>query len=477
MGDTVTGAAPEWQILNGDCLDVLRRLPADCIGAMVTDPPAGIGFMGKTWDKDHGGRTEWIAWLRSIMQECLRVLKPGAHALVWAIPRTSHWTATAIEEAGFEIRDVVTHHFGTGFPKSLNISKAIDAAAGAERRVIGSLGRSFRPHADQGNEGWQRPSHDVIGNKTAPATPAAAQWEGWGTALKPATEHWILARKPLIGTVAASVLVNGTGGLNIDACRIGTTDPLGGGRLAGPTPVGEGWDRPWMHDADLRSEKAAETSAKVEKAQQMGRWPANLVLSHSAECVPAGCAAGCPVAEIDGQSGLLKSGAKRPTEGRQGDVVYGKGLGSAPSTASEGSASRFFYVAKPSTSEREEGLAHLPKKNGADITNREEDSAGINNPRAGAGRTSAGRANHHPTVKSIALMSWLIKLVSPPGAIVLDPFSGSGTTGVAAVLNGWTFLGIEKEEEYAVIARARIEHAIKKLQVSSTVTPLAEATP
>ena len=408
--------AAEWQILSGDCLDVLRRLPADCIGAMVTDPPAGIGFMGRSWDKDHGGRVEWIAWLRSIMQECLRVLKPGAHALVWAIPRTSHWTATAIEEAGFEIRDVVTHHFGTGFPKSLNLEKA----------------------------------------------GAGESWHGWGTALKPATEHWILARKPLATTVAANVLAHGTGGINVDACRIGYADAADMDQARVPQPT-FGVDK-----GNVLNFAAGEGRNGETFDPSKGRWPANLVLSHSPECMeaiggtPRACVPGCPVAEIDAQSGTLKSGAKRPTEGRQGDVVYGKGLGSAPSTASEGTASRFFYVAKPSTSEREEGLAHLPKKTGADITNRDEDSAGINNPRAGAGRTSAGRANHHPTVKSIALMSWLIKLVSPPGAIVLDPFAGSGSTGVAAVLNGWTFLGIEKEEEYAVIARARIEHAASK---------------
>lgn len=440
-------SAPEWQILNGDCLDVLRRLPADCIGAMVTDPPAGIGFMGKTWDKDHGGRAEWIAWLRSIMQECLRVLKPGAHALVWAIPRTSHWTATAIEEAGFEIRDVVTHHFGTGFPKSLNISKAIDAAAGAERPIIGSLGRSFRPHADQGNEGWQRPSHDVIGNKTAPATTEAAQWEGWGTALKPATEHWILARKPLTGTVAASVLANGTGGLNIDACRIS---------CEGGSPAAQRREAATRTgNAPMSGKPAAESDdegrigrrgdpavyAAKHPGESLGRWPANLVLSHSPECGPTECAKGCPVAEIDGQSGD-RPGSHDQTPARSGNSTFvGTGKYDGKGRNDAGGASRFFYVAKPSTSEREEGLAHLPK-------------------------TPAGRANHHPTVKSIALMSWLIKLISPPGATVLDPFAGSGTTGVASVLGGWTFIGIEREEEYAAIARARIEHAVANLVIT-----------
>lgn len=419
----------------GDCLDPvtgLASLPSCSLDAMVTDPPAGIGFMGKEWDGDKGGRAEWIAWLRSIMQECLRVLKPGAHALVWAIPRTSHWTATAIEEAGFEVRDVVTHHFGTGFPKSLNISKAIDAAAGAEPGLLTS------------------------GHFTS----AAAQWAGWGTALKPACEHWILARKPLEGTIAASVQANGTGGLNIDACRIETSDRIA---AFGSPKASAG-----------RIMNGTEVAREKFEQNPQGRWPANLVLSHSPDCVPVGCAEGCPVAELDAQSGT--SAPKVGRTGRRGgsnaahmsrdkgDNAHQETEGSWPSDPG-GGASRFFYVAKPSTSEREEGLGHLPKKNGADITNRDEDSAGINNPRAGAGRTSAGRANHHPTVKSVALISWLVKLVSPAGATILDPFAGSGTTGVAATQIGRKFVGWEREPEYHAIALARLQNAREQLSM------------
>jgi len=462
----------------GDCMDPatgLGSLANSSVDAMVTDPPAGIGFMGKEWDGDRGGRVEWIAWLRSIMQECLRVLKPGAHALVWAIPRTSHWTAAAIEEAGFEIRDVVTHHFGTGFPKSKNISKAIDAALGAEREVVGvkidiKTGRPMSlKQARRGSsgisDGWDRPcqvTEDFQRSNisiTAPATPEAAKWEGWGTALKPATEHWILARKPLADTVAANVLAHGTGGINVDACRIAGPPSVGGSK-AGSDALGL-----------VNERRMGGESESIDRSISQGRWPANLVLSHSPECMeaidgtPRGCVPGCPVAEIDAQSGPLKSGAKRPSEGRQGDVSYGKGLGSAPSAASQGAASRFFYTAKPSTSEREEGLARLPKKSGPEITGREGGTAGIESARSGAGRSSKGRANYHPTVKSIDLMSWLIKLISPPGATILDPFAGSGTTGVAAAQLERKFVGWEREPEYHAIALERLKHATKQLTI------------
>lgn len=368
----------DFQVINGDSLDVLKQLQPNVIDSMITDPPAGIGFMGKEWDSDKGGRVGWISWLQSIMTEALRVLKPGAHALVWAIPRTSHWTATALEQAGFEIRDVVTHHFGTGFPKSLNIVKA----------------------------------------------GAGEQWEGWGTALKPATEHWILARKPLAGTVAGNVLEHGTGGINVDACRIeGEDSPA---RWTAPKGMG--------YSADGAPGGTYDPSAQLVASGQ-GRWPANLLLSHSADCVTAdsveaqegasvGCVDGCPVATLE--------------------------------TQNEG-ASRFFYVTKPSTAERDEGLAHLPKKTGSEILNRKEGSAGIENPRAGAGR-GGNRANHHPTVKSLALMTYLVKMISPPGGVVLDPFTGSGSTGCAAVLGGWSFLGIEKDIEFHRIAEERIKY-------------------
>ena len=222
-------------LINGDCLDALKKLKYQSIDSIVTDPPGGIAFMGKDWDKHKGGRDSWIVWLADIMSECNRVLKPGGDALIWSIPRTQHWTATAVENAGFEIRDVVCHLFGSGFPKSQNIGKAIDKAAGVEREVIGRGSEHYDnakrkvknsgfsgSDSDYGSdlEGWS-PLNQKI---TTPATPEAKQWDGWGTNLKPAYEGWILARKPISEkTIAKNVLKHGTGGLNIDGGRVGTT--------------------------------------------------------------------------------------------------------------------------------------------------------------------------------------------------------------------------------------------------------------
>ena len=380
---------PEWHIAHGDCLQILQQLSDCCIDAIVTDPPAGIGFMNKEWDKDKGGRDQWIAWLSEIMRECLRVLKPGGHALVWAIPRTSHWTATAIENAGFEVRDRVSHFFGSGFPKSLN-----------------------------------------IGN-------------GRGTALKPACEDWWLARKPLDGTVAANVLEHGTGALSIDACRIGyQNDADRANAVPGTTPATQNG--------------SGQTHGKMTRTafvRPEGRWPANVILDEDA------------ARELDEQSGMLKSGSialhhKRTTSKTKN--TYGERAAPPEERQGDsGGASRFFYVAKPSTREREAGLNHLPKKSAGELVDREEGSAGMSNPRAGAGRTSGGRANHHPTVKPIALMRYLCRLITPPGGVVLDPFCGSGTTGIGAVLEGFNFLGIEREAEYITIANARIAHYVE----------------
>lgn len=210
-------------LILGDCLEVLPTLAAESVDAVVTDPPAGISFMGKEWDRDKGGRNQWIAWMTQIAAECLRVLKPGGHAFVWSLPRTSHWTATAWEDAGFEPRDCVYHIFGSGFPKSLDISKAIDKAAGAEREVVGSnqyAGRRIESSGpDNGDACYGQ--YGIPGNITAPATPAARQWDGWGSALKPAAECWWLFRKPLSEkTIAANVLRWGCGGINVDGGRI-----------------------------------------------------------------------------------------------------------------------------------------------------------------------------------------------------------------------------------------------------------------
>lgn len=420
-------------ILQGDCLQILRRLAPESVHAVVTDPPSGTGFMGQEWDKDKGGREEWIAWLSEVMTEALRVLKPGAHALVWALPRTSHWTAMALENAGFEIRDVITHHFGTGFPKSKDISKAIDETQGAEREVVAMVpqrGAKFQLAADHiDNGGFNDPERTEFAI-TAPATPEAKEWDGWGTAIKPASEHWILVRKPLSeSSIARNVLEHGTGALNIGACRIG--DEVLPPQEAGQSLVGT-FERQGM----LTPER-------------IGRWPANVVFTHSSECEEE-CAEGCPVRMLDEQSGVRKSGKMKAGQVRPG-IGYSGGLGTVVASdtyGDEGGASRFFYVAKPSPREKNAGLDHLDERTTNDGRN-----TPIDNPFQ---RGETARKNHHPTVKPVELMRYLCRLITPPGGIVLDCFLGSGTTGVAALHEGFSFVGLEQSPEYCEIARLRM---------------------
>ncbi|MDQ3167366.1 MAG: site-specific DNA-methyltransferase [Chloroflexota bacterium] len=399
-------------ILTGDCRDHMRQMEPESIDAIVTDPPAGINFMQKEWDHHKGGREQWIAWMAGVMRECHRVLKPGGHALVWALPRTSHWTATAVEDAGFEIRDVVMHLFGSGFPKSASVSKMIDKAAGADARFA----------------------------------PAAQQWEGWGTALKPAAEHWILARKPLGGghTVAANVLEYGTGGLNIDGCRIGTTKDV----PASPNGT------TGVHGIYGGGFQAMQERSGMDP--NVGRWPPNVALSccgndpHDPDCAAA---------MLDAQSGTLTSGKPNGMRNKVSPTFpHPTGTG-VPLTGygDTGGASRFFYCAKASRAERNAGLEGM-----------EERAAGVHDddsyvwPKNGDGsprnKKVQPRANFHPCVKPLSLMSWLVRMVTPPGGVVLDPFMGSGSTGVAAIHEGFNFIGIDLDPDYCEIARKRIDH-------------------
>jgi hypothetical protein len=424
------------QLLNGDCLEVLKTFPANSVDSLVTDPPAGISFMGKAWDDDRGGRDEWIKWMSEVMAECLRVLKPGAHGLVWSIPRTSHWTAMALEDAGFEVRDCVTHLFGSGFPKSLDISKAIDKAAGARREVVSTIKKTPSACSDSMNSYGYRESYE--GKKTmditAPATDAAKQWQGFGTALKPAHEIWILVRKPCSEkTVAANVLKWGTGALNIDAGRIETeANPKNGVKNPGMRESESGFG------GGLRTDYHAQ-----------GRFPSNLVFSHTEHCTEEMCDITCAVKALDEQSGTTKSSAQqrnnKPSPNlamsgeNSGHISYGH--------SDSGGASRFFYVAKISSSERNAGLEGFPGK--------EKYTEASMTPMRDH-REQKLVANTHPTVKPKKLMGYLIKLITPPGGTALDPFMGSGSTGIAAKECGFEFIGIEREAEYFEIAKARI---------------------
>lgn len=379
-------------LYHGDAKDISAELPPESVDALVTDPPAGIGFMGKGWDSDKGGRDAWVAWLEGVLRGALTVLKPGAHALVWALPRTSHWTATALENAGFEVRDVVMHLFGTGFPKSLDVAKA----------------------------------------------GAGADWDGWGTALKPAAEHWILARKPLAGTVACNVLQYGTGGLNVDGCRVASTDKL-------------------VHPAIARASNLVLGTGLGAGSQTEpgGRFPANVLLSHSWPCWHEGREDYlCPICGEVRQSGECSKCGTRKGRCAPGCAV-----------SALGEHARFYFCAKPSRSERDAGCEALPVRSGGEATDREEGSAGLSSPRAGAGR-GGGARNFHPTVKAQALMRYLCRLITPPGGVVLDLFTGSGSTGVAALAEGFSFIGVEQSAEYLPIARARIEAALPKVKAA-----------
>lgn len=441
-------------LINGDCLDVLKTLPENSIDSLVTDPPAGISFMNKSWDDDKGGRDEWIKWLSEVMKECRRVLKPGAHGLVWSLPRTSHWTAMALEYAGFEVRDCITHLFGQGFPKSLNISIAIDKEAKVDRDIIGYI-----PHTTgiQRNNSLER--NELLGGNTRqgklanemmpitkPKTEYAKKYDGYGTALKPAAEFWWLIRKPISEkTVAKNILKWGTGGLNIDGCRVESKNPI----PCQVSSTGSGYGK--YDSADYPNKRIYSNH---------GRFPANLVLSHSEYCTDDICDIECAIKQLDEQSiagGMHSAGYKKESEIKASPSFGIGGLGKRnPDIYKDsGGASRFFYCAKISSKERNEGCENLEKKLRAE-TNKMMGKSGAMKTGSGNDRTTHFK-NNHPTVKPKKLMTYLCRLITPHNGTILDPFMGSGSTGIAAKLEGFNFIGIEKEKEYFEIADKRIK--------------------
>jgi DNA modification methylase len=491
------------KIVQGDCLEVMRDLPDACVDAIVTDPPYGLvqnkrggsgvasidldslygrsrigtgngpgGFMGKEWDSCVPGVPFWA--------EALRVAKPGAYIVAFGGTRTYHRLACAIEDAGWEIRDCFSWLYGSGFPKSLDVSKTIAKRAGGEiqaraaiewmqqererlglsraeleirifgrsdgnvrnwedgislprpglwskiRVALGHDATPFDAAMERGDEkigeadgsyGYQADGSrwERLRELREPATDAARQWQGWGTALKPAWEPIILARKPLVGTVAANMIKHGTGAINVDGCRIG-----GGVERKIDNYPSKGPQGSISHGVD----KGHAGDEYTTKTVTHGRWPANVVL---------GCACdgdthdeNCAAAMLDAQTGTLTSGNVKPGYMRNSTAQpsrggYEGGFKDAPLTGfgDSGGASRFFYTAKASRRER-------------------------------------GAGNTHPTVKPVALMRWLCRLVCPPGGSILDPFAGSGTTLLAAHLEGFDYLGIEREAEYVEIAQQRL---------------------
>jgi DNA modification methylase len=507
-----------YTIHNGNSLEVLKGLEENSIDSIVTDPPYELGFMNKKWD------STGIAYNVELWKECLRVLKPGGHLLAFSGSRTYHRMAVAIEDAGFEIRDQIMWVYGSGFPKSLDISKAIDKRGGKSVSWFGPWFRQWRiennitqkdvavlfpsknggmtgcvanwelglnmPTIEQFNlikETFNLPfdsmediEREIIGKKTAgmgtgktfgmlqsegdninankvisitaPATEEAKEWEGWGTQIKPAHEPICLARKPLIGTVAENVLEWGTGGINIGGCRVGTEDNLNGGAYAK-----EG-NRKESQSLNSGGMNATGKTVGHDFIQPSGRFPANFIHDGSDEVVGL-----FPNAGSGNNTGAYNYNGReynnKETSMFNGDKPV------APSNYNDsGSAARFFYCAKASKRDRDEGL----------------DGFALGDPPASARRKPAEgrknalglpRANHHPTVKPTDLMQYLCRLITPPNGLIIDPFMGSGSTGKAAMYEGFRFIGIDLDPEYCKIAEARIEFALNKSNVKEEKKP------
>jgi hypothetical protein len=467
-----------FEVLHSDCVEAMRAMPEASVDAIVTDPPYELGFMGKCWD------ASGIAYSVPMWREALRVLRPGGHLIAFGGTRTYHRMTCAIEDAGFEIRDSLDWLYGSGFPKSLDVGRAIDET------LCSVPGRHY----------WHETSlpkgRDArVGDHVCARTPEGEAWGGWGTALKPGHEPIVLARKPLPddATVASHVLEHGTGALNVDGCRVGFASDADREQTRVPMAAFRSETNPDRAGIGFGTGRTDETFEPGS-----GRWPPNLLLTHATEC-NGSCAPGCPVAALDEQSG--DSGANAPVKGTEPssktDGIFGKFAGRLEGEfyGERGGASRFFptftwdpeldvpflYCAKPARSERDAGLEDVMPTSGGEATERADGSVGTQSPRAGAGR-NGGAKNFHPTVKPIRLMEWLVRLVTPPGGVVLDPFVGSGTTGCAAVRLGFDFIGIEREEPYVQIAARRIALAsgaprAKAIGELVRLKPAKESTP
>ena len=422
------------QIIHGDCFEVLKDIPDNFIDSLITDPPAGISFMGKDWDRNKGGILQWINWLSEIMAECLRVMKPGACGLVWSLPRTSHWTGMALELAGFKIIDICHVAQGQGFPKGQDIGKLIDQMAGVERAITGL---KTRPDGTQrpNTANWKKDDYFLLPTdkkytETAPATPEAKQWDGWKTpALKPSVEDWWLVQKPISeSSIARNILKHGVGGLNIEAARIDIASDDKNIRENGRTNK-QGGNNCY---SDFK-EKRTFINTK-------GRYPANLILSCGANCKGDEHSPDCPVTVIGEQSGICANGYRvNPSTNKT--TWFGKKDGShiegVRGHNDQGTAARYFKQL-PFDPETIPSVYYQAKASPSD-------------------RSSNGTIkNTHPTVKSRHLMKYLITLITPDNGIVLDPFCGSGTTAIACKELNRNYICIEKEKEYFNIACDRV---------------------
>lgn len=429
------------KVICGDSLEKLKQFPDNFVDAVVTDPPYGLKFMNKHWDYSVPSVELW--------KEVLRVLKPGGHVLSFGGTRTYHRMVVNIEDAGFEIRDCIQWIYGSGFPKSMDISKALDKDAGMGRtetkgvRVNTYDGAHRNPQnhkspaelSNIGKWGLDKTPHGVV--DMLPASDLAKHWDGWGTALKPANEPIVLARKPLIGTVVENILEHGVGGINIDACRIAHDEKQ--------VSCKRGTRDATWNDDNCGFHNVGNTIAS---ASSKGRFPANVILDEEAGRV------------LDEQTGILKSGDSKGFKGDYSAQVFGKYANNQidPNTiyADTGGASRFFYCAKASKAERNMGLE------GRTPTKVNDGRTAIIDNAFQRGETQ--RLNTHPTVKPVKLMEYLIKLITPPDGIVLDPFAGSMTTGIACIKQKKSFIMIERDDENYEIGRARLKGYLQKIK-------------
>ena len=416
-----------YTLLLGNCLDVLSGVEDCSVDSVVCDPPYGLSFMGKRWDYDVPSVAIW--------RECLRVLKPGGYLLAFAGSRTQHRMAVNIEDAGFEIRDMIAWVYGSGFPKSHNVSCSIDKMAGH-----GNRGRAI-PTASSYQASDVEQENKLTSNPVGPYEPKtddAKKWAGYGSALKPSIEPITVARKPLDGTIAENVLKWGTGAMNIDGCRVPMDqddfDKLSRG-VDAIRERGGSMDNSWKNSSDLSG---------ANPANPLGRWPANFIHDGSQEVLDL-------FPDVKGGSWVNTDGARHFNNNgkKTGYIASGR------SDASNGSAARFFYCSKSNKTDRNEGCESIEAK--------QYSHDGRDTPIENAYQRNGSKANNfHPTVKPTDLMRYLCRLVTQPGGVVLDPFMGSGTTGKAAMLEGFRFIGCEMDEEYYKIAEARVVHAYKQ---------------
>jgi DNA modification methylase len=437
------------KILHGNNIDLLKTLPDNSVDSIVTDPPYGLSFMNKKWDYDVPSVELW--------QEVYRVLKHGGHVLSFGGTRTYHRMVVNMEDAGFEIRDQIMWLYGSGFPKSYNIGKAVDKIQGNHREVIGEKNRGDVERAKEKGVGYladvaNRNNIKQFGYGTEIITKGESDWEGWGTALKPANEPICLARKPLSEkSVAENVLKYGTGGINIDGCRVELHDG-DDSRLGG--------DGSWKTNKSAKNVYNGGYSGIEVGSSSLGRFPANVIHDGSDEVLQ-----GFPLTgKGNGEKPYKYSGKEynnKETSMFNGDKPQ------APSNFNDsGSASRFFYCAKASKSDRNDGCDKIDGKYVAQGNQAQAElkRGNVNFEQGNKHNKVEFKKNFHPTVKPTDLMRYLCRLITPPNGIVLDPFMGSGSTGKGAILEGFDFIGMELDPEYVEIAKARIAHAQKEYE-------------